>query len=146
MTVQAAQALRLTKTISASPEDVFQAWTRPEHMRNWCCPDPTADVDVHVDLRVGGAYSIRMGFDEGAHTAVGVYKEIDPPNRLVYTWDWKDGDHHMGVETIVTVAFTEVDGGTQVTLTHEGFPAVEPKVGHEEGWTVCLERLASLHG
>lgn len=146
MTVESTQALRLTKTIRASRKAVFEAWTRPEHMRGWCCPDPTADVDVHIDLRVGGAYSIRMGFEEGAHTAQGVYRLIDPPKRLVYTWDWLDGEYRMGVETVVTVEFAEVEGGTEVTLTHEGFPVSQPRVSHEEGWSACLERLERMLG
>ncbi len=146
MNVETAQALTLTKTIAASREAVFAAWTRPEHMRNWCCPDPTAEVDVKIDFRVGGAYSITMGIEGGPLTAMGVYKEIDPPSRIVYTWDWQEGDHRMGVETVVTVELSEVDGGTEVRLVHEGFPAAEAKTGHEEGWTACLERLAKKLG
>ena len=146
MNVQTANALTLTKRVAASREAVFEAWTRPEHMQHWCCPDPTADVDVEIDLRVGGAYSITMHMEGGAHTAVGVYKEIDRPNRIAYTWDWKDGEHRMNVDTLVTVEFTEIDGGTEVRLTHEGFPAAEPKTGHEEGWTACLERLVGRLG
>jgi uncharacterized protein YndB with AHSA1/START domain len=143
MSVDTASGLSLTRIVAASPEAVFEAWTRPDVMKEWACPDPTADVEVDIDLRVGGAYSIRMGFEGGAHTAVGVYREIDPPRRLVYTWDWKDGDHRMGVDTVVTVEFVAVDGGTEVRLTHEGFPALEAKTGHEEGWTACLDRLAA---
>jgi uncharacterized protein YndB with AHSA1/START domain len=146
MTAETAQALSLTKTIAASQEAVFEAWTRPEHMRVWCCPDPTAEVQVEVDLRVGGTYSIRMGVEGGPYTALGTYREIDAPNRIVYTWDWKEDAHRMGVETIVTVEFTPVEGGTEVRLTHEGFPTAEVKTAHEEGWTPCLARLSGLYG
>lgn len=141
MTVETENALSLTKTIAASPEDVFRAWTDPQLMGRWCCPDPTANVDVKADLKVGGKYEIAMDMEAGNYTAQGEYREFDPPNRVVYTWDWKDGDHRMGVETVVTVEFVPTDGGTEVRLTHEGFPAAEAKEGHLTGWTACLERL-----
>ena len=146
MTVETAGALRLTKTIAARPEAVFEAWTDAERMSRWCCPDPTARVDVQVELRVGGGYRIRMDVEGGPYTARGTYREIDPPRRLVYTWDWVEEAHRMGVETVVTVEFVEVDGGTRVELTHEGFPTAEARSGHEEGWTACLERLGDATG
>ena len=142
MTVERANALSLRRTVAASPEEAFTAWTHPDHLRRWSCPDPTAEVDVAVDLRVGGAYTIRMGIEGGPYTAQGIYREIDAPHRLVYTWDWKEGDHRMNVETVVTVEFVSVEGGTEVRLTHEGFPSEEAKAAHLQGWTPCVERLA----
>jgi len=146
MTVETTQALSLTKSIAATPEAVFEALTSAEHMSRWCCPDPTADVDIEVDLRVGGAFQIKMDVEGGPYTAHGVYREIDPPRRLVYTWDWREADHRMDVETVVTIELSEVDGGTLMQLTHEGFPSVEAKAAHEEGWTPCLEHLARVVG
>ena len=144
MTVDTAQVLRLTKTIAASPEEVFAAWTQREHMTQWCCPDPTAEVDVAVDLRVGGSFTIVMKAEGGPFTAQGVYKEIEAPRRVVYTWDWVEEDHRMGVETLVTVDFVPVDGGTEVRLVHDGFPNSEAKDAHGEGWPACLDRFTKL--
>ena len=140
------RALRLIRTVAASPEAVFEAWTAKEHLERWSCPNPDAPLEVEVDLRVGGNYSIRMDVDGGPHTAFGTYREVDPPNRLVYTWDWKEEPLAMGIETLVTVEFAAVDGGTEIRLTHEGFPAPEAKDGHELGWTMSLERLAGQAG
>ena len=71
----------------------------------YCCDDPlNLGRDIPSDFRVGGSYTIAMRVDGNDHTAIGTYKEIDAPNRLVYTWDWKEEDNRMG-ETLVTVEF-----------------------------------------
>lgn len=137
-------SLRVSRVIKASPEEVFAAWTQPEHLKRWSCPEGMEVGDAQVDLTVGGRYLIRMESPQGkVHTAVGVYREIERPSRLVYTWDWEE--ESIG-ETIVTVEFNDLDGSTEVVLTHELFPNAEAKVGHEEGWTSCLGRLDKLLG
>lgn len=136
-------ALHLLRTLSASLERLFEAWTTREHMERWTHPDPSAGVEVEVDLRVGGHYSIRLEVEGGHVTACGTYREVDPPRRLVYTWGWQE-PHPMKAETLVTVEFVPADGGTEVRLSHEGFPTPGDRDGHDEGWTICLERLSNL--
>lgn len=145
MSTKADTSLRVSRIIQSDAETVFRAWTEPEHLKRWSCPEGLSVDDVQVDLRVGGNYRIRMKRPEGqVHTAVGVYREIVRPSRLVYTWDWLEDDHKVG-ETLVTVEFHQMKGSTEVVLIHEGFPASEAKVGHEEGWTSCLNRLEQLY-
>ena len=50
----------------------------------------------------------------------------------------------MRAETLVTVEFARAEDGTEVRLSHEGFPTPEDREGHEEGWNICLERLVDL--
>ena len=138
------KVLRLMRTVAASPERAFEAWTSPKQVERWTCPDPSASVDVEIDLRVGGRYSIRMHVEGGPFTAYGIYREVDPPRRLVYTWGWKEEAHAMKAETVVTVEFVPVEGGTEVRLTHSGFPTADDRNGHEEGWKICVDRLADL--
>ena len=84
-----------------------------------------------------------MEDEEGViHTALGVYREVDAPNRLVYTWDW-EGEHSVG-ETLVSVDFLPEGGSTLVIVTHEEFPAAEAAEGHRQGWIACLGLLAGL--
>ena len=140
-----ATSLRISRIIPAPVEKVFEAWTKPEILSRWAAPEGINHISYDVDLRVGGAYTLVMRNDEGAlHTAIGEYREIDPPNRLVYTWDWKEDGYRMDVETLVTVELKPVGGATEVLLTHELFPAEEAVAGHNEGWTSCLNRLESL--
>ncbi|HSM35097.1 MAG TPA: SRPBCC domain-containing protein [Longimicrobiales bacterium] len=134
-------SLRVTRVVPASPARVFAAWTEAPHLRRWSCPEGVEVSDAEVDLRVGGAYRILMRGPEGErYTAFGTYREIQPPRRLVYTWDWEEKEHAVG-ETVVTVEFVDRGAATEVIVTHEGFGADEAAAGHEEGWTSCLNRL-----
>lgn len=138
--------LNLSRWVDAPPARVFDAWTREEQMIRWSCPDPTARVVVSVDLRVGGRFSIRMEAEGGPYTAIGTYLEVDPPHRVVYTWDWVEAEQHMGVDTVVAVDFVPSRGGTEVRIHHSGFPTREQRDGHRTGWEACVPRLASLAG
>ena len=134
-------SLRVTRVVRASPARVFAAWTEAAHLRRWSCPEGVDVSDAEVDLRVGGAYRILMRGPEGErYTAFGTYREIQPPRRLVYTWDWEEREHAVGA-TLVTVEFVDRGAVTEVILTHEAFPSEEAAAGHEEGWTSCLNRL-----
>lgn len=144
MSTKADSSLRLSRVIKADRDSVFRAWTEAGQLKQWACPEGASISDVAVDLRIGGRYRIRMKGAEGAvHTAVGEYRAIQPPERLVYTWDWEEEDHAVG-ETLVTVEFNEMGGSTEVVLTHELFPNGEAKKAHEEGWSSCLDRLERL--
>lgn len=143
MSTKAETSLRLSRVIKADPETVFRAWTEPDQLKRWSCPEGSTVEDARVDLRVGGKYRIRMRGSEGQiHTAVGTYRQIEP-RRLVYTWEWEEEDQAIG-ETLVTVEFKDLGGETEVVVTHELFPSAEAKSGHEEGWTSCLDRLERM--
>ena len=64
-------------------------------------------------------------------------------DRIVYTWDWEDPETAMG-ETVVTVDFLAKGDSTEVVLVHSGFPAVEAKESHEQGWGACIMRFEGL--
>jgi len=143
MSVGTMNEVRMKRTIQAGQQAVWDAWTQPQHMKNWSCPDPSGETEVEVDLRVGGAYRIVMSVEGEQHIAYGTYREVDAPNRLVYTWDWENPENAMG-ETIVTVDF-EVNGdATDVVVVHSGFPAPEAKESHEQGWGACVRRFEGL--
>jgi uncharacterized protein YndB with AHSA1/START domain len=93
-----------------------------------------------VDLRVGGRYRIVMLEPGGVeHRVGGVYREIVPNRRLVFTWAWESAPEN---ETLVTVSMMPRDGGTLLTLTHEGFAERAGRDRHRQGWDGCLGTLA----
>lgn len=144
MTPSADRECRVTRVIPAAPEAVFQAWTEPDRIRQWSCPPGATIRDSQVDLVPGGPYRLLIEAEEGTlHTAFGVYREVDPPHRLVYTWDWKEPESAVG-ETLVTVEFLADGAATEVVVEHAGFPAAEAAEGHRLGWTWSLERLEAL--
>jgi len=139
--------LVIRRTFNASPEQLFRAWTEPAAMRMWKAPEGLETPAVEVDLRVGGTYAVTMRqMDSGAlHVARGVYKEIDPPRRLVFTWAWDSempGIDGFTQETQVTVELLPTAGGnTDLVLTHELFANMEAKASHEQGWASTLNKL-----
>ena len=134
-------SLTIRRTFPVTRERVFRAWTDPAVLRQWCCPVGFSVAEAQVDLRVGGAYRVAMQPPDASEPSVayGTYREIDPPSRLVYTWQWEGGE--MG-ETLVTVEFRDLGAETEVVLVHELFPAAEVRDKHNEGWALCLENLA----
>ena len=137
--------LQLKKVVKAPRAAVFDAWTKPELMRQWYAPGTMKTPEASSDLRVGGLYHVQMkGEMKGEQvnpTARGTYKEIVPNELIRFTWGW-EGD--PSPETLVTVEFKDVTGGTEVTLTHERFASIEKRDSHEHGWIGCLENLAKF--
>jgi uncharacterized protein YndB with AHSA1/START domain len=135
--------LRLERRFAASPERVFQAWTSSEELSRWCAPPPATSV-VDADVRVGGHYRIVMSAPDGSEYRVGgVYREIDPPRRLVFTWQWENMPDFP--ETLVTMELrAREDGGTDLLLVHERLPNDESGEQHREGWVACFEKLAGV--
>jgi uncharacterized protein YndB with AHSA1/START domain len=107
----------LTRVFNAPRRLVFEAWTRPEHVRKWYgCSIMTLAV-CEIDLRVGGAYRYVMRAPDGMeHTMTGVYREIAPPERLVYTEQYLTRGFACNAAQ-VTVLFAEHDGMTTLTST-----------------------------
>jgi len=138
----AGTSLRITRTFAAPREKVFKAWTDPAALKKWFAPgDDYATLIAEVDLRVGGRYRIQIRSPKGhLNTVAGVYREIEPPEKLVFTWSWQEGGMDVG-ETLVTVEFRDRGNTTELILTHEVFPTAEGRDEHSKGWAGCLDRL-----
>jgi uncharacterized protein YndB with AHSA1/START domain len=134
--------LIIKRMLNAPPELAFRAWTSPEHIQQWMRPEQGMVVPLAImDLRVGGKYRIQMKMPDGEYfTAVGEFREVTPPERLVYTWDWeKDGSgaefgEVEGKTSLVTVEFLRRGEGTQMVLTHTRFATVASRDSHAQGW------------
>jgi uncharacterized protein YndB with AHSA1/START domain len=134
------QGLEVRRTIRAPRQQVFDAWTKPEELKRWHAPGPLTVSLAEIDLRKGGKYRIHMREPGGnEHRVSGVYREVDPPSRVVYTWGW-DGDHPVK-NSLVTLEFRDLGGATEVVLRHEGFPEGGEQADHEKGWTSIMDKL-----
>lgn len=130
--------LFLSRVIRAERATVYAAWTEPEIMQKWFCPRELQLVSAESDVRVGGRFRAAMSNGKETYTVHGVYREIVPGQRLVFSHQWEE---HDAVETLVTVEFEDRDGGTLVSLTHEGFRNRESAKGHEGGWASTFDSL-----
>ena len=107
----------------------------------WMMPKPETKVLATVDLAIGGAY--RLVFDNGdgdPFVVNGQYREIDPPQKLSFTWSWEGGIREPA-ETLVTVELAPTSSGTELTLTHECLSSGESVELHSTGWNGCLNGL-----
>jgi len=133
---------RLRRKFTAPRENVFRAWTDPELLKRWWCPDGWAPAEIEVDVRVGGAYRIGMRRNGGGRPiyAYGSFLEVQMPERLVYTWHWENAFEQMP-QTRVTVHFVESGGATEVVLIHDQLPEIGICLRHRSGWLAAWERL-----
>ena len=140
-----APPLRLSRVVDAPRPRVFAAWTKAEEMKRWMAPGDMRVALATSDLRAGGAYQIHMQSPKGlAYRVSGVYREVKPPERIVYTWRWEH--ERDSPEMLVTVEFRDRGDRTEIVLTHEGFPNEESRARHEHGWVGCLANLMpALH-
>jgi uncharacterized protein YndB with AHSA1/START domain len=133
--------LVVRKTIRATPERLFDAWTQPTQLRQWWGPQDVECVDAQIDLRVGGHYRIANRFRDGRLVWIsGQFEVIDPPHRLEYTW-------RLEPQTTwerVSVRFERSRGGTDVVVTHDRIADERTRDTHERGWRECLDDLAEL--
>jgi len=144
--------LILTRMLNAPQELAFKAWTGGEHIQQWMRPEPGMEVPVAtLDLRVGGRYRIQMKTPDGEFfTAVGVFKEVKAPERLVYTWDWeKDGSGEEfgeveGKPSLITVEFLKRGERTEMVLTHSRFATVESRDSHAQGWSKIADSFVTF--
>ncbi len=145
MTQQLATTLEVRRTIAAPREVVFRAWTEPEMLMKWWRVDAGWSTPIaEVDLRVGGRYRLGMlePDKDGPYVVGGVYREVTPPDRLVFTWAWEGPG--SAEETLVTVEFLDLGGTTEVVLTHQNFADQNMRDEHQKGWGGCLAQLAYL--
>ncbi len=127
--------------IAAPAERVFRAITSDEITKWWGSPELYRTTEYTADLRPGGRWRADgVGADGKAFSVDGEFREVDPPRRLVQTWkaDW-DGGH----ETTLTYSLEPIDGGTRVTVRHEGFGDRHASCrSHGDGWARVLGWLA----
>jgi uncharacterized protein YndB with AHSA1/START domain len=136
--------IQLHRVLAAPPERVFRAFTDPDARARWLPPNGFTGKVHQSDLRVGGTY--RMSFTNfttgSSHSFGGTYVEIVPGERLRYT-DRFD-DPNLPGEMQVTVVFTKVSVGTDLSIAQEGVPDVIPAESCYLGWQESLMQLRML--
>ncbi len=135
--------LLITRIIGAPRSLVYDAWTRPEHLQHWQgTPQGTTTSDQAADLKNGGEYRVTMHAPDGTmHRLRGVYHEVVPGRKLVFTHFWVDEKGNPDKETLVTLTFADEGEGTLLTLRQTGFESVGSRDGHSHGWNSAIDRF-----
>jgi uncharacterized protein YndB with AHSA1/START domain len=134
-------SLTLTRRYPVSPQKVWRAWTDPEAVKKWWGPGPGEPVSLaELDVRVGGRFRIVFGGADGrAHECAGVYQEVVPNRRLVFTWCWPRTTPDRTSQ--VTILLRAEGGGTDMEFRHEQFFDEAARDGHQRGWSETFIKL-----
>jgi uncharacterized protein YndB with AHSA1/START domain len=147
VTTPSEHEIRLTRLFDAPPALVFEAMTKPEHVRQWWgrLGEGYSVPVCEIDLRVGGKWKFVNRHPGGEVTFHGEYLEIAPPGRIVFT---ETMDPHPEPGSVVTGEFTEEDGKTRMTVTVR-YPSKDVRdmvmaTGMAKGAGISYDRLEDL--
>jgi uncharacterized protein YndB with AHSA1/START domain len=143
----AERPLVITRVFDAPREAVFSAWTDPTQIASWLGPGDIRAEAKAMDPRPQGAFRIALHGKTGiVNIAGGVYREVVPPERLVFTWTWEldGGKTPKGHEMLITVTFQAKGRQTEMTLHQINFASDESRDKHTHGWSGSFDKLAAL--
>ncbi|HEY3330263.1 MAG TPA: SRPBCC domain-containing protein [Capsulimonadaceae bacterium] len=140
---QTLASLVVKRVLRAPVERVYRAWTDPAELEKWFSPNERwVQPKIDVENYVGGKHHITMVHSDTEEIPLfGKYTDLQLNKRVAFTWIPPEGMGTSG-ESLVTVDFAAVAGGTEVTLTHERLVDPEEREQTSGGWTGCLETLA----
>ncbi len=144
MTATADRVLVIERLFDAPRALVFKVWTEREHAVRWYGPRGFVATHMESDLRPGGKWRTCMRRDEDGTELWngGEYREVVPPERLVFTFAWDTAQGMPDYETLVTITFADRQGQTLMTLRQEVFETVEARDSHNGGWTSVMDKFA----
>jgi uncharacterized protein YndB with AHSA1/START domain len=132
--------LCISRSYRAAPEKVWRAWTEPQALSQWFGPGETGSViSAEIDLRVNGGWRIAFSTPDGQlHEVSGVYQEVVPERRLVFTWAWKSTPERV---SRVSIDLKPLADGTELNFVHDRFFDDTARVNHERGWRPIFDNL-----
>ncbi len=137
--------IEVVKNFTAAPEKVFDAWLDLELLSRWMFGPEVREeeiVSLENNPEVGGTFSFVVRRDGNELDHKGTYREINRPNRLVFTWGV---DTEAGDESVVFISIEETADGCRLTLVHKMDPKWEEyKERTKEGWTYMLSKLKEI--
>ena len=137
------RTLVITRVFNAPRALVFKAWTDPAAVVKWMGPRSHPAVHAEQDLRPGGAWRICLRPNDGGRDLWqgGIFHEIVPPERLIFSFAWDQEDGSKGLETLISIALAEHDGKTTMTFRQSVFDTMSRRDSHRGGWSSCFDRL-----
>ena len=136
--------LELKRVVPAASVVVFRAFTDARELAKWWGPNGFTVPSLEFEPRVEASYRIEMQPPEGDRFYLtGVFREVDPPARLAYTFVWEEPDPD-DVETQVDLRFRDLGRSTEVALTQGPFRTEDRRALHRDGWTDSFDKLERL--
>jgi uncharacterized protein YndB with AHSA1/START domain len=134
--------LRIVRRVRAAREDAFDAWVNPGRLRAWFGPVGTRVIAVDGELAVGREYRLRVRREDGqVDDLIWSFREIAPPERLVFGWSVGVAPPAGASQTVVTITFRELGPFTEIELEHSGVRSEPQREMFAAGWLGCFAGL-----
>jgi uncharacterized protein YndB with AHSA1/START domain len=135
------------RRLAAPPAKVFGAFADASLVSRWLTPSPEVTLTVLVfEFRVGGAYRFAYHVPGGTMFVNGTYRAIEPPSRIVFSWNIEPPDEHAGISSEVTITLEPDGSGTALHIRHEQLTRPGAAARHAEGWRGAIDQLSALVG
>jgi uncharacterized protein YndB with AHSA1/START domain len=139
MNEKSTSSIRIVRHFVVPAFRLWQAWTDPEFVKVWFGSDPNGVViQARLDVQVGGEFEVTfVNSDMTPYTCYGIYQEVEPNSKLLFSWSWKNTPH---IEELVSVSFQEDRSRALMTFEHSN---IDPNTGHgyERGWATTFDKL-----
>ncbi|MET9889161.1 SRPBCC family protein [Streptomyces sp. NPDC006465] len=144
---------RVSRRMNASRTEVYRTLLDPNAVAKWRVPTGMRSEVHEFEAHEGGAFRVSLTYEtpngtgkSEAHTDTyhGRFVELVPNERVVEAVEFESGDPGLRGEMTMTTQLTEVDGGTEVVIVHEGVPDAVPAADNETGTRMALDNLARL--
>jgi uncharacterized protein YndB with AHSA1/START domain len=137
--------LRIERLLDGSPDEVFDAFTDGDAMKEWYEDNPGWKVEVEaVDVRVGGTTVVAFGpAGDDPYREEMTYTDVSAPGRLAYREIFRMPDG-SSFETDIVITFERQNGKTLMTIVQTGFPNEEHRDAHQGGWPGFIDRLEQV--
>ncbi len=140
MEINKALKIEAGKSFSVSADQLYNAWTDPQQLKQWWKPMGHTLNEVTNDIKEGGA--VRYIFDSNKFVISGKYLEVKGKEKLVYTWNWELPDDAVrNADYKLTVNFKSKGSGSEINILQENFQDEETLLPHQEGWDKGLSEL-----
>ncbi len=138
--------VEVRRRLAAPVEAVFRAVAGPSLVARWLSPAPEVKLTLLAfDFRETGAYRFAYDVPDGRRMLVnGVFRVIEAPSRIVFSWLIEPPDEHAGLDSEVTVTIRASGSGSELVVVHAGFGRPDAETRHAEGWAGAFDRLEAL--
>jgi uncharacterized protein YndB with AHSA1/START domain len=138
--------LRIERRFDAPPAFVYALWTTPALLRPWWGPEGFRLATCEIDFRPGGRWRFNMVHPDREHWTSGVYHEMVPAERLVFSYNFDEYDVH----SVVSIRLEAEGEATRMRFCQTGFPDAAERDGHGGGWgstfRILEDALLALNG